>query len=120
MNSIRDLTQRLGGLQESLVSACRWLTDIAQVQTDELTIEENRMGHCVEGSWRGAFRGEYSLAERKWWFFCPVWHGGQAVKALVLAWQLTAHRRYLDSAKLGAEFIISNQVDNILKIKYNN
>jgi len=111
MNSYEDLMRSLTGLDQAVVHACDWLTDISQVQTEQLTIEENRLGHCHR-NWRGAFRGEYSLAERKWWFFCPTWHTGQAVKALVSAWKLNNNPQYLDSARAGAGFILNNQVND--------
>ena len=109
MNSEKDLLQGLGGLTEAAAAACNWLANIAQVKDEQLTIEENRMGH-PHRNWRGAIRGEYTLAEKKWWFFCPVWHTGQAVKGLVRAWQLDQNPVYLDSARSGGDFILNNQL----------
>ena len=96
-------------LVESMDLACNWLCDIAQVKTDNLTIELNRKGFKYD-SWKGAIRGEYSCKTREWDFFCPVWHTGQAVKALVKAYKLTGNEKYLEAAKLGAEFITNVQI----------
>lgn len=100
---------RLKGLEQAAEMACSWLTDIAQVQTEQLTVEEDKVGHGY-ASWKGAIRGEYSAAERHWWFFCPVWHTGQAVKALVLAYQRFHNDKYLQAARLGAAFIYDKQI----------
>ncbi|MDB5085060.1 MAG: hypothetical protein JWN30_1946 [Bacilli bacterium] len=100
---------RLKGLEQAAEMACSWLTDIAQVQTEQLTVEEDKVGHGYT-SWKGAIRGEYSAAERHWWFFCPVWHTGQAVKALVLAYQRFHNDKYLQAARIGAAFIYDKQI----------
>ena len=55
--------------------------------------------------WRGSLRGEYNAGTRQWDFFCPVWHGGQAIKALVSAYRLFSDEALLDAAKMIAEFI---------------
>ncbi len=96
-------------LIESIKLACDWLADIAQVKTDKLTIENNEKGFKYD-SWKGAIRGEYNCGKKQWGFFCPVWHTGQAVKALVKAYKLTGEEKYLQSAKLGAAFITNAQI----------
>ncbi len=96
-------------LTESLTLACDWLADVAQVKTDNLTIEKNKKGFKYS-SWKGAIRGEYNHGRREWDFFCPVWHTGQAVKSLVKAYKLTKNEKYLQSAKLGADFITNAQI----------
>ena len=108
-DSVRDVVEQLSGLDKAVVVGCDWLIDVAQVKTDALTIEENRIGHR-HSSWRGAIRGEYSLAEKAWWFFCPLWHTGQAVKALAMASQKVGGDRCLAAARLGAEFLLQNRV----------
>ena len=68
-------------LQQALGAACDWLANIAQMKTDALSAESNSH-HLEHQHWRGALRGEYRASTRQWDFFCPVWHTGQAVKAL--------------------------------------
>jgi hypothetical protein len=70
-------------LRESLRAALFWLGDRAQVQDEAEPVEKRH--HQL--SWKGAIKGEYSAALRKWHFFCPVWHTGQAVKAFTLGYQ---------------------------------
>lgn len=101
----------MDGLRRSIELACSWLTDVAQVRTDQLTIEKNSHSHGHK-NWRGAMRGEYSAATREWDFFCPVWHTGQAVAALVAAHGVLNDNRLLEAAKLGAEFIGSERVSD--------
>ncbi|NLG28632.1 MAG: hypothetical protein GX557_12030, partial [Chloroflexi bacterium] len=64
-------------LRESLSAACHWLVDIAQV-VGETPPEGVKLRHA-HTHWRGAIMGEYSVKDRQWGFFCPVWHTGQAV-----------------------------------------
>lgn len=110
MNSLRSIAAALPALHSSMLAACKWLVDVAQVRTDQLTIEGNRPG-LAHRTWKGSFRGEYSVADRKWDFFCPTWHGGQAIKALAQAYQLTGDRRLLRSAEDAAEFLLQNQIN---------
>ncbi|MCK5120014.1 MAG: hypothetical protein KAQ78_10535, partial [Candidatus Latescibacteria bacterium] len=70
-------------LEESLTSACEWLVNVAQVK-EEVPPNHVRTHH-KHTYWKGAIKGEYSVKDSQWSFFCPVWHTGQAVKALVMA-----------------------------------
>lgn len=96
-------------LLESINLACNWLTDIAQVKTEQLTVARNKEGFKYE-NWKGAIRGEYNCGNKEWDFFCPIWHTGQAVKSLVNAYNITKNEKHLQAARLGAEFITNNQV----------
>jgi len=96
-------------LLESLELACNWLTNIAQIKTESLTIERDSKNH-QHRTWRGAIRGEYSVADKVWDFFCPIWHTGQAVKALALAYPILRDDDLLKSAILGAEFIVNESI----------
>jgi len=87
--------------------ACRWLIDVAQVRNDaDLAGVECKHAH---DSHVGAIRGEYRAAERRWGFACPVWHTGQAVKALALAAEHVGGDA-LDAAGRGAQFLLNQQL----------
>jgi hypothetical protein len=86
------------GLLKRTALACGWLTGIAQVK--EATPPSNTTTHHAHNDWRGAIRGEYLTAGRKWWSFCPVWHTGQALKALCLAHPFLKEPQILDAARL--------------------
>ncbi|MAE65492.1 MAG: hypothetical protein CMJ18_14575 [Phycisphaeraceae bacterium] len=107
--SLNDVCNELPDLETSLREACDWLVDVAQIKT-EMIEPESDSRHMQHEYWRGSFRGEYNVAERKWDVFCPVWHGGQAVKSLCQAWQVTREDRYLEAAKLGGEFLLRNRI----------
>lgn len=94
-------------LQSRLSQACSWITDIAQVKDEAMLPGESRThGHR---RWTGAIRGEYRVSDRRWGYFCPVWHTGQAVKALVMASDVLGDG-LLPTAKAGADFIVGNAI----------
>ncbi|NQU39160.1 MAG: hypothetical protein HQ523_04335 [Lentisphaerae bacterium] len=97
---------------DSLNLACDWTIDVSMIATREHGLDDG--GRALLGQyddWRGAFRGEYSARTRQWGMFCPIWHGGQAVKALALAYEVLGQERLIDAARAGAEFILRNQVE---------
>lgn len=103
-------------LRKRLVLGLDWLVDLALKREVELTGERNLTGLRHE-SYRGAIRGEYKAATREWGFYAPVWHSGQALKALVGATQLpfladrpALQEKYLAAARLIAQFLLDNQV----------
>lgn len=96
-------------MEMSLNAACHWLTEKAQMKTEYLTDEKNTKEHIYR-NWKGAIKGEYTASVRQWDFYCPVWHTGQAVKALVLAYRLTGREEYLDGAREGSRFIYRYQI----------
>ncbi len=98
-------------LRKRIELACRWLVDAAQVKDKNLRPEQNPRG-IVHDNWQGAIRGEYAVASKQWNTFCPMWHTGQALKALVMAWRITGDDSLLDAAKLAAQFIESNRISD--------
>ncbi len=75
---------------------CDWLTDISQVLDK------------ADSSY-GAMKGEYDTKNRKWNFYGPFWHTGQAVRTLILAYNMTGKQKYLNHAILGGEYMIRYQ-----------
>jgi len=94
-------------LRESLVSACKWLTDVAQIKDNQPVGKRGR--EMILNLWDGAIKGEYSAATKEWDIFGPIWHTGQAVKALVMASSSLNNAALLDAAKYSADFIIANR-----------
>jgi len=116
MQNQTDMVAALGldarVLRASLEEACRWVTNVAQLTADKPD-SEGETRSLAHRSWRGAIRGEYNAATRRWGFFCPVWHTGQAVAALTLAGQVLGNKSWLlDSAGLGAQFIGAQRIDD--------
>lgn len=94
-------------LRDRLAMACAWITDIAQVKNEERLPGETRKH--AHRAWTGAIRGEYQVSTRQWGYFCPVWHTGQAVKALVMASDVLGDG-VLSGAIAGGDFIVGNAV----------
>ncbi|MHA1651683.1 MAG: hypothetical protein ACTSYB_15940 [Candidatus Helarchaeota archaeon] len=98
-------------LRKSLPLALDWLVDIAMMKTESLSSEQN--SHKLEHKyWKGAIKGEYSVATKTWDFFSPIWHTGQAIKALIMAIELEFldREKYLNAAVECADFILKNQI----------
>jgi hypothetical protein len=103
-------TIRRSKLEKSVLLATRWLTDIAQIQTIQPDADECVVNYSYQ-NWKGAIKGEFS-SESKWKFFGTVWHTGQAVKALSLAYKYFREPYLLESAQMAAEFILNQQQTN--------
>ncbi len=109
MRTLDDLITSLDGLKAACLYGGRWLTDVCQVATEDLRNNENPRG-LQHQYWKGACRGDYTTATRQWSFFCPVWHTGQAITALVRLHQLTGDAKWLAAAESGAGFILNNRL----------
>jgi hypothetical protein len=103
-------TTTAAGWRDSVRRACVWLTDVAMIRECGFpsTVDFNRAGEITD--WRGAFRGEYAAATRRWDVYGPCWHGGQAVKSLVAAAALLDQPKLLDEARHAADFVIRYRV----------
>ena len=107
----RALGHDLQSWQDSVRLACRWMIDRSLITTVRPDFVESTFEHLDKfADWRGAFRGEYAASTRKWDAFCPAWHGGQAVKALALAYSVLGEDSYLEAARAGADFILRHQI----------
>lgn len=98
-------------LKERVLLACKWLAQTAMVKETQIvppTVDRKKFGYT---SWKGAIRGEYSPAEGIWWFFCPVWHTGQALKAFVETFSLFPKDfSFLEEARETAGFLLNCQI----------
>jgi hypothetical protein len=99
------------GWSASIRLACDWIIERSLITTRDHGFEGCAFMHRHEYSdWRGAFRGEYNARTKHWDFFCPIWHGGQGVKALTLASQTLQEEEYLHAARSAADFILRHQI----------
>ena len=96
-------------LTDATELACQWVVEVAQIKTEKLTIEQNSNALRHE-NWKGAIRGEYFVLEKQWDMYCPIWHTGQAVKSLAMVSKVFNKPQMIDSARLGGEFIVNNQI----------
>jgi len=95
-------------LKERLRLAVRWLTQVAVVRENRPLGRKGAAFGYAE--WRGALRGEYSAADRSWDVFCPYWHTGQGIKALVAAAGALGEPGLLEEAEFCAGFLLANRV----------
>lgn len=116
--SLQDVikTIRRTKLEKSVLLASRWLTDIAQIQTEQPNPDECDVDYSYQ-NWKGAIKSEFS-SESKWKFFGPVWHTGQAVKALSLAYKYFREPYLLESARMAADFIMNQQQTDKNNVDY--
>ncbi len=59
---------------------------------------------------RGMSRGDYSILEGRWREYEPPWHTGQAVFALVRAYEITEERRFLEAARRGGDWWVGLEI----------
>jgi hypothetical protein len=58
----------------------------------------------------GVMRGEYDTKNRQWALYGPFWHTGQAVRVLLMAYEMTGDEKYLKHALLGGDYMTRYQV----------
>lgn len=106
---MQDITQ--DEIRQSMAQACHWLVNIAQTKNARLTDEPGKVKSRFNyKDYRGSIKGEYVPATQTWDDFCPIWHTGQAVAALVKASEILQDSQWLDAAKFSAEFILRHQI----------
>ena len=87
--------------QKHIDAAIAWLTGAALVR-DGQPVGSRGKAMALK-SWNGSIRGEYLSTRGSWDSFCPLWHTGQAVKALVM-------QQEIEKAIVCADFILANQI----------
>ncbi len=97
-------------LEDAIRRGCTWLTDVAQIKEERVPTECPNAPQMMQKSWKGAMRGEYSAGYKNWDVFCPVWHSGQAIKALCFAYRRTGEEKWLASARMAGDFILAQQI----------
>ncbi len=95
-------------LKERLRLAVQWLTETATIRENTPCGSKGESFGYAE--WRGALRGEYSSAKKTWDVFCPYWHTGQGIKALVAAADVLDDGTLLEQAEFNAGFLLNNQI----------
>ncbi|HWL50969.1 MAG TPA: hypothetical protein VNQ90_00940 [Chthoniobacteraceae bacterium] len=96
-------------LRQSIVLACRWITDVAQVKTPRLSHGERDPGYAYD-DWRGAIRSQYRADLREWGFFCPYWHSSQAAKALLMAHAAMEEPAFRQGAEGIGSFLLRQRI----------
>lgn len=108
MNETTPLNPRAAACEQALRWAADWLILRAQIRGPEQTFENpERYPHA---DFAGAMRTEYDTTTKVWSINGPVFHTGQAVRALLVAYRRTGDARYRDSALLGGEFLLRERI----------
>ena len=97
-------------MKDSLTLACLWITDIGMNHQLDIQPEANKWLYNFS-SWKGSML-EYDVREKNWVVYAPIWHTGQAVKALVLAYRVLKDKQLLDFAREGADFILRERIND--------
>lgn len=100
----------VGAMRAAMTEGCRWLAERAMFDGDELPAEQNPSGYDYP-TWRGAVR-EYDARTGRWSVFGPLWHTGQAVKALVLAHEVLGEPWLLEAARRGGAFLLAGRISD--------
>ncbi|MBU0477222.1 hypothetical protein KKC91_01440 [bacterium] len=79
-------------LMEALESGSKWLINVAQV-----------VG--TSDSMYGAMKNDYNMKEKNWAYYEPVWHTGQAIRALLAAYKRTGKEIFLKRAIMAGDYI---------------
>jgi len=97
-------------MKRSLALACDWI--ITRSMCNTKTIDSNENPHnYIYSNWTGATR-EYDAQKGCWHVFGPVWHTGQAVKSLVMAYKILKQQNILDAAEKCCRFILNTAILN--------
>ena len=104
----------MGWLEERskqvITDGARWLAQVARVQSQHNEFEDTRSYPSLDYS--GAIRNEYDTRTRKWFVNGPVWHTGQAIRAVLIAYRHTADPSLLEASVDMGRYIVRNIVDS--------
>jgi rhamnogalacturonyl hydrolase YesR len=94
---------------QALVDAARWLAHVARIQSEDDPYEDER-DYPAPG-YLGAVRNEYDTKTGTWSLNGPVWHTGQAMRAVLIGWRRSGDDSLLDAARAMGEYVARNIVD---------
>lgn len=95
--------------RQIIADGAHWLAHIARIQSPADTFEDP-FDYPVVG-YLGAVRTEYDTRRKVWYLNGPVWHTGQAIRAVLIAYRRTGDTALLDAARAMAEYVARNMVD---------
>lgn len=94
---------------QALIDAARWLAFTARIQSDSDGFEDPR-SYPTPG-YLGAVRNEYDTKTGIWSLNGPVWHTGQAIRAVLIAWRRSGDDTLLEAARAMGDYVARNIVD---------
>ncbi|MHB9071448.1 MAG: hypothetical protein ACYC54_13910 [Sedimentisphaerales bacterium] len=99
-------------MKESLNLACNWIIKHSLCNNETIDIPKSVHNYNYKYSnWTGVIR-EYNAQTREWYVFGPIWHTGQAIKALVMAYKILKDKTIIDAAEKCCRFILNAAILN--------
>lgn len=103
-------------LGTAFVRAAAWLAFVAPVRGAETPFAAPIP--YPHGDYVGATRTEYDTKARRWSLNGPVWHTGQAIRAMLVAGRRLGDDRYREAAVRSGEFMLREQRDDGLLLSF--
>jgi rhamnogalacturonyl hydrolase YesR len=94
---------------ERLLHAAHWLAEVARIRSEADTFEDPH--EYPTPGYLGAVRNEYDTKTRVWYLNGPVWHTGQALRAVLIGWRRSGEVSLLDAARAMGAYVARNIID---------
>ena len=99
--------------EQRLLAAARWLADTARIVPGRDDVHDPYDYPVPDGAgYLGAVRNEYDTRSGIWSLNGPVWHTGQAMRAVLIAWRRTQDPTLLEAALAMGEYVARNVVSD--------
>ncbi|MFN8474479.1 MAG: hypothetical protein U0822_19970 [Anaerolineae bacterium] len=95
--------------RQIISDGAHWLAHTARIQSPDDTFEDPFAYPVID--YLGAVRTEYDTKRRTWYLNGPVWHTGQAIRAVLIAYYRSGDAALLDAARAMGEYVVRNMVD---------
>lgn len=95
-----------------LLAAARWLANTARIVPGREDVQDPYRYPVPQGGYLGAVRNEYDTRTGVWYLNGPVWHTGQSIRAVLIAWRRTGDPALLKAALAMGEYIARNVVSD--------
>jgi len=98
--------------EQLMTGAANWLAQIARVRDASHAYDDPRSYPVPDGGYIGAVRNEYDTKTRTWYLNGPVWHTGQAIRAVLIEYRRSGDAALLEAARAMGEYVLRNIVDD--------
>lgn len=98
--------------EQMLQNAARWLADTARIRGPDDVFVDPRDYPIPDGGFLGAVRNEYDTRTAEWSLNGPVWHTGQAIRAVLIAHRHGGDAMLLEAALAMGDYVARNIVSD--------
>lgn len=95
-----------------MAGAANWLAHTARVRDASDTFDDDRAYPVPDSGYLGAVRNEYDSKTGTWSLNGPVWHTGQAIRAVLIEYRRNGDESLLAAARAMGEYVLRNIVDD--------